>query len=91
MAKLSLKSANLGSATTRLCLLVAYSHQLLGGCHRHAVPDKMWPGADVAWCMQGLNIAPALIATSPVKTVFNPVGPLALTDTLVSATMPAVP
>ena len=41
--------------------------------------------------MQGLNIAPALIAVSPVKTVVNPVGPLAITDTLVSVTVPALP
>ncbi|CAL5221431.1 g3619 [Coccomyxa viridis] len=40
---------------------------------------------------QGLNIAPALIAISPVKTVVNPVGPLAITDTLVSVTVPALP
>ena len=41
--------------------------------------------------LQGLNIAPALIAVSPVKTVVNPVGPLAITDSLVSVTVPALP
>ena len=41
--------------------------------------------------MQGLNIAPALIAIAPVKTVVNPVGPLAITDTLISASVPALP
>ncbi|CAL5227028.1 g9922 [Coccomyxa viridis] len=40
---------------------------------------------------QGLNIAPALIAVAPVKEIVNPVGPLAITDTLVSATVPALP
>ena len=37
--------------------------------------------------MQGLNIAPALIAISPTKEVVNPVGPLAITDTLIAATV----
>ena len=41
--------------------------------------------------VQGLNIAPALIAIAPIKTVVNPTGPLAITDTLVSATVPALP
>ena len=41
--------------------------------------------------MQGLNIAPTLIAIAPTKTVVNPVGPLAITDTLVSVTVPALP
>ena len=41
--------------------------------------------------VQGLNIAPTLIAISPVKTVVNPVGPLAISDSLVSATVPALP
>ena len=40
---------------------------------------------------QGLNIAPALISVSPIKTVVNPTGPLAITDTLVSVTVPALP
>ncbi|CAK0774053.1 hypothetical protein CVIRNUC_004129 [Coccomyxa viridis] len=40
---------------------------------------------------QGLNIAPTLIVVAPVKTVVNPVGPLAITDTLVSVTVPALP
>ncbi|BDA44365.1 hypothetical protein COCOBI_05-5490 [Coccomyxa sp. Obi] len=40
---------------------------------------------------QGLNIAPALIAIAPVKTVVNPVGPLAIADTLISVTAPALP
>ncbi|EIE26081.1 hypothetical protein COCSUDRAFT_46483 [Coccomyxa subellipsoidea C-169] len=40
---------------------------------------------------QGLNIAPALIAIAPVKTVVNPVGPLAIADTLVSVALPALP
>lgn len=45
-----------------------------------------------AWaCMQGLSIAPALIAIAPVKTVVNPVGPLAIADTLISVTAPALP
>lgn len=41
--------------------------------------------------VQGLNIAPTLIAIAPTKTVVNPVGPLAITDTLVSVTVPALP
>ena len=41
--------------------------------------------------MQGLNIAPTLIAIAPTKTVVNPVGPLAITDMLVSVTVPALP
>ena len=41
--------------------------------------------------MQGLNIAPALIAVAPGKEGVNPVGPLAITDTLVSAQVPALP
>ena len=40
---------------------------------------------------QGLNIAPALIAIAPVKTVVNPVGPLSIGGSLVSATVPALP
>ena len=31
------------------------------------------------------------IAIAPTKTVVNPVGPLAITDTLVSVTVPALP
>ncbi len=41
--------------------------------------------------VQGLNIAPALIAYSPVRTVVNPVGPLNIADVLVSDTLPALP
>ena len=41
--------------------------------------------------MQGLNIAPALIAVAPNREIVNPVGPLAITDTLVSAAVPALP
>ncbi|KAK9917365.1 hypothetical protein WJX75_003560 [Coccomyxa subellipsoidea] len=37
---------------------------------------------------QGLNIAPALISIVPVKTLVNPVGPLSITDSLVSAEVP---
>jgi hypothetical protein len=40
---------------------------------------------------QGLNIAPALISVAPVRTVVNPVGPLAIADTLISATVPTPP
>ena len=40
---------------------------------------------------RGSILRPALIAISPVKTVVNPVGPLAITDTLVSVTVPALP
>ncbi len=49
------------------------------------MPDKL------CVCVQGLNIAPALIAIAPVKTVVNPVGPLAIADTLVSVALPALP
>ncbi len=42
-------------------------------------------------CMQGLNIAPALIAIAPIRTIVNPTGPLAITDVLVTATVPALP
>lgn len=38
--------------------------------------------------MQGLNIAPVLINISPVKTVVNPTGPLAITDDLISVEVP---
>lgn len=41
--------------------------------------------------VQGLNIAPALIAVSPTKTVINPVGPLKISDAKVSKTLPALP
>ncbi len=41
--------------------------------------------------VQGLNIAPTLISVSPVRTVVNPIGPLAITDSLVSVTAPALP
>ena len=41
--------------------------------------------------VQGLNIAPALISIAPTKTVVNPTGPLAISDTLVSVTVPALP
>ena len=41
--------------------------------------------------VQGLNIAPALISIAPTKTVVNPTGPLSITDTLVDATVPALP
>ncbi len=41
--------------------------------------------------LQGLNIAPALIAYAPVRTVVNPVGPLNIADVLVSDTLPALP
>jgi hypothetical protein len=41
--------------------------------------------------LQGLNIAPALISIAPTKTVVNPVGPLAISDTLIAATVPALP
>ncbi|BDA50676.1 hypothetical protein COCOBI_16-3520 [Coccomyxa sp. Obi] len=37
---------------------------------------------------QGLNIAPALINISPVKTVVNPIGPLSISDTLISVSVP---
>ena len=40
---------------------------------------------------QGLNIAPALIAVSPTKTVVNPVGPLKVADAKVTETLPALP
>ena len=46
---------------------------------------ELWAG------MQGLNIAPALIAVAPTKIVVNPSGPLAISDTLVSAELPALP
>ena len=41
--------------------------------------------------MQGLNIAPALISISPVKTVINPTGPLKVGDSVVKDTVPALP
>ena len=41
--------------------------------------------------MQGLNIAPALITVAPTKEIVNPTGPLAISDTLISATVPALP
>ena len=41
--------------------------------------------------MQGLNIAPALISISPVKTVINPTGPLTVGDSVVKDTVPALP
>lgn len=41
--------------------------------------------------LQGLNIAPSLIAVAPSKEVVNPVGPLAISDTLVSVEVPALP
>ncbi|BDA50677.1 hypothetical protein COCOBI_16-3530 [Coccomyxa sp. Obi] len=37
---------------------------------------------------QGLNIAPVLINIAPVKTVVNPVGPLSISDSLVSVEVP---
>ncbi|CAL8465614.1 g5150 [Coccomyxa elongata] len=40
---------------------------------------------------QGLNIAPALIAIAPTRTIVNPTGPLAISDVLVDATVPALP
>ena len=41
--------------------------------------------------MQGLNIAPALIAIAPTRTVINPIGPLEISDTLVDAQVPLPP
>ena len=41
--------------------------------------------------MQGLNIAPALISISPVKTVLHPPRPLKVGDSLVKDTVPALP
>ena len=41
--------------------------------------------------MQALNIAPALISISPVKTVINPTSPLKVGDSVVKDTLPALP
>ena len=55
-----------------------------------ALPKRPVPDGTTL-CLQGLNIAPALISIAPTKNVVNPVGPLAITDTLISATVPALP
>ena len=47
--------------------------------------------ASLPACLQGLNIAPSLIVVAPTKEVVNPVGPLAISDTLVSVEVPALP
>ncbi len=45
----------------------------------------------VVSCMQGLNIAPALITVSPTREAINPVGPLKIADARVTKTLPALP
>lgn len=45
----------------------------------------------MALCLQGLNIAPALIVVAPTKEIVNPVGPLAISDTLIEDEVPALP
>ena len=62
-------------------------HAKAGSAEKHVSQAP----SQAASSMQGLNIAPALIAVAPVKEVVNPVGPLAITDTLVSAQVPALP
>ncbi len=54
------------------------------------MPDLHRP-ASLSVCLQGLNIAPSLIVVAPTKEVVNPVGPLAISDTLVSVEVPALP
>ena len=42
------------------------------------------PMTGVVSCMQGLNIAPALITVSPTREAINPVGPLKIADARVT-------
>lgn len=58
-------------------------------CRRRLDIDQSYISGYGAFDLQGLNIAPALITVAPVKTVVNPVGPLSVSDTLISVTVPA--
>ncbi len=57
----------------------------------HVCSSPAPPAKAICLLSQGLNIAPALIAIAPTRTIVNPTGPLAITDVLVDATVPALP
>ena len=61
-------------------------------CQKKAVKVLHAQHRDMLCCsLQGLNIAPALIAIAPTREVINPVGPLSISDLLVDATVPQTP
>ena len=63
-----------------------------GICQKKAVEGLHAQHRDMLCCsLQGLNIAPALIAIAPTREVINPVGPLSISDVLVDATVPLPP
>ena len=66
-----------------------FSCEWLGRTHCEVLKLHLRPSLCVR--LQGLNIAPALIAVAPTREVVNPVGPLSISDTLISVEVPALP
>ena len=53
------------------------------------IDERLFKKERLGMCLQGLNIAPALISIVPVKTVVNPTGPLSISDSLISVEVPS--
>ena len=68
-------------------------HSISCSCHGGSPVDACLLLFVRHYCLvsQGLNIAPALIVVAPTKEIVNPVGPLAISDTLIEDEVPALP